>query len=194
MSDVENWLHHHADALYRYARLRVRADSVAEDLVQETFLAALRNQDQFEGRANVRTWLTSILRNKIFDHYRARSGDKLVTDADLSSDNEHFSETNQWRTRPADWGSAPDATLQSAEFQQTLKECIAKLPSPQREIFCLRELDQQSTENICKMFTITPTNLWTMIHRAKLQLRSCLQRRWFGGDDAPASAQNRVEE
>lgn len=181
MNPADDWLDRHADALFRYARLRVRDDSIAEDLVQETFLAGLRGREKFNAQSSEQTWLISILRNKIVDHYRATQKKPAIREADIPSDNEFFSETRQWHVRPPEWSNTPPSTLESAEFRATLYACIEKLPSPCREIFCLRELDQVSTEKICKMFEITPTNLWTMIHRAKLQLRKCLQKNWFDG-------------
>src|SRR5437660_9593238 len=79
-SDPERWVDEHGDVLYRYALVRVRKSEIAQDLVQETFFAALRTREKFRGGSSVRTWLCGILKNKVCDYYRKLGRETSFTD------------------------------------------------------------------------------------------------------------------
>ena len=145
--DAATWLDEHGDALYRYARSRVGNRELAEDLVQDAFLAALQSQDRFEGRAAVRTWLLSILRHKIVDHYRRAAGPaprpRLKS---ISTGNRtpfaigYFSGKGSGRTAVASW-KAPEQALEDREFWDVLDGCLGRLPRSLSAVFILRELE-----------------------------------------------------
>ena len=181
----EYWLDAHGAALYRYALVHLKDPHHAEEVVQETLLAALEGRQRFRGAASVRTWLIGILKHKILDHFRrdarhvalddeAEAGDEL---ADLAEDS--FDETGHWSHRLADWGD-PFKTLEGRQFWEILQRCLDFLPERLARLFLLREIMEEETENICQELTITPTNLWTMLYRARLGLRQCLERNWVG--------------
>jgi RNA polymerase sigma-70 factor (ECF subfamily) len=174
--------------LYRFALLRVRHSTTAEDLVQETLLAAWRARDSFAGQAAERTWLIAILKNKLIDHFRRTSRETPLPDMVDTDDvidalfNEH---TDHWLQPPAAWAQ-PDNALEQAEFWQVFQDCLAGLPARQAQAFTLTEVDGLSTEELCKALAAQPSNIWIMLHRARLRLRECLEQRWFG-----ATAENR---
>ncbi|MAT69270.1 MAG: RNA polymerase subunit sigma [Planctomycetaceae bacterium] len=187
LQQAETWLADHGDALLAYAMRRTPSAAAAEDLVQETLLAALKAAGEFRGQAAVQTWLTGILRRKIADFYRRAARDARV-EAELV---EPFNADRQWRERPGDWGGDPAQIAESAEFQAALAACLEKLGPTLRPAFQLRVLDQLKTEEICSELDVTPTNLSVRLARARVLLRECLERTWFaapqGKPPGPAS-------
>jgi len=181
----ERWVEQHGDVLYRYALARVRSREVAEELVQETFLAALRGWSDFAGQSAVQTWLVSILRRKIVDHFRvaARS---VATDEGEEAEGfagQFFDRSGHWQPKVPAWRAGHDQVLQSREFWGVLEECVASLPETLAGVFCLREVEQIQSDEICKIFGITASNLWARLHRARMYLRRCVERNWFGRAD-----------
>ena len=179
-AQIAVWLEEFGDAVYAYARRRVENDHVAEELVQETYMAALQNFNQFAGRSTPQTWLIAILRNKLIGHYRQRSRRRHLTlDEEVT---ETFDQRGIWQIPIGPWPQNPDQTLHQQEFWAAFDDCLAKLPGPAAEVFVLRVLDGLETENICKTLRISSSNLAVRLHRARLALRNCLQKNWFGGD------------
>ncbi len=176
-----NWLDEHGDALYAYALMRVREPSQAEDLVQETLLAAFRTVENFKGESTERTWLTGILKYKVLDHFRRSGREKPLTEEDEASMKEasFFDETGQWIIKPGDWAE-PERSLEQEQFWNTMSNCIEKLPEKLRTLYVLREFDDIETDELLETLNISSkNNLWTMLSRARLQLRHCLETNWF---------------
>jgi RNA polymerase sigma-70 factor (ECF subfamily) len=186
----DRWVDEHGDALYRYALAHVRHAGVAQDLVQETFLAALRSRASFAGRSSERTWLIGILKHKIGDHLRRayRERETWAEDDSPAAGAPLFDERGHWRHReglgPGQWGRPADLALEDAEFWGVLERCLGALSARSAEAFVLRELDSLSTDEICKVLNVTATNLWVMLHRARMRLRRCLELSWFRQADA----------
>jgi RNA polymerase sigma-70 factor (ECF subfamily) len=168
--------------LLRFARLHLRDAAAAEDAVQEALLAALAGQASFDGRANLRTWLTGILKHKIVDAIRRQAREPVVpaaADEEPGGIDELFSERGHWNERPAAWGD-PDGALEQAQFFRALEMCLERLPSRTARAFMLREHLGFETGEICKELDITPTHCWVLLYRARMSLRECLQQTWFG--------------
>jgi len=186
-TNAENWVDMHVDFLYQYALPRLGNDSqLAEDLVQDTFLSALKSSSNFQGKSSQRTWFVSILRNKITDYYR-KNKDKIFEQTDFQ--NEEFIESGlqkgQWKEEfaPADWGKVPDISFELKEFNIILDKCLNVLPQNLSSVFVLRELESWETEKICKEMSITSSNLWVILHRARTQLRRCLELNWLDANN-----------
>ena len=181
LSDPETWVDQYGDYLYRFALSRVRDSSVAEDLVQETLVAGLQAQNSFKGRSSERTWFTSILKNKIVDHFRKINRDQVVDE--IESSNEFmdglFDETGHWKAGPAKWTVNPNELLDRKEFWKVLSRCLSELSTLMARAFMLREMDGLNTEEICKVLNISATNCWVLLHRARMSLRQCLEINWF---------------
>lgn len=178
----EEWLAAHGDALYRYALLRLRDQDKAEEAVQETLLAGLQARQRFSGQASVRTWLIGILKHKILDQFRYEA--RVVNQDDPDDPpgeplEQSFTADGHWSARLDDWGD-PEATLENRQFWTMLQYCLDRLPKRLARLFVLREVMEEGTENICQELAITPTNLWTMLYRARMGLRQCLDRNWVG--------------
>ncbi|MCA9261899.1 MAG: sigma-70 family RNA polymerase sigma factor [Planctomycetales bacterium] len=177
--DAAAWLRDYGDAMLSYAMRRVAALEVAEDLVQETLVAALRNHSDFAGEASLKTWLIAILRRKIIDHYR-RSSRQSTASLDAGSDpSRPFDDRGVWRELPSDWGPTPPERLESQEFMAILRVCIEKLGPTLGPAFEMRVLRELETEEICSLLDISPTNLSVRLNRARQAMRLCLDARWF---------------
>jgi RNA polymerase sigma-70 factor (ECF subfamily) len=181
----ELWLEEHGDVLFRFALARVRDRHVAEDLVQETFVGALRARGSYGGRASERTWLVAILRHKIVDHLRKQGRDQplAVEDGDLGDAvvDRMFDSYGHWRQGPKAWLD-PGQALEATEFWEVYDQCLKALPARHGAVYALHATEEHSTDEVCKVFDITPSNLWVILHRARLRLRNCLEINWFGDD------------
>jgi RNA polymerase sigma-70 factor (ECF subfamily) len=176
----ELWVDRHGDVLFRYALARLRNRELAENAVQETFLAALKGRDSFTGRSSERTWLVGILKRKVFDHFRHSRREEPVDDPEAVSDETRdlFDERGRWKVGPTEW-AVPGASLEKNEFWRALERCLNALPDRLHRAFFLREMDDLETDELCKVLAVTETNLWVMLHRARARLRQCLETGWF---------------
>jgi RNA polymerase sigma-70 factor (ECF subfamily) len=177
----ENWVFDHSDYLYSYAVTRIFNKEDVLDIIQDTFFSALKAKDTFKGESTERTWLIAILKRKIIDYYRkkARETPKINTNENVFE--KSGSKTGHWREEkiPKEWIYENDS-LEKKEFQSIFNNCLSLLPSTWAAVFILRTIEELNTEEVCKELNISPSNLWTTIHRAKLQLRECMEIKWFG--------------
>ena len=177
-------LQQHRPYLMRYALLQLRDESLAEDAVQETLLAALEGRARFSGNSTHKTWLTGILKHKIIDTMRRRSRETPLTMSDDQSEADAvdalFSDDGHWRGFPSSWGN-PEKSLEDRRFWEVFEMCSKLMPARTARVFMMREVMEMTTEEICKELNITPTNLWVILHRARLSLRECLALKWFNG-------------
>jgi RNA polymerase sigma-70 factor (TIGR02943 family) len=170
------WLDLYGDSLYRYALERLRRTHDAEEVVQETLLAALKARGQFAGRSHPRTWLLGILKRKVVD--RMRAAIRSAPHADLNDLDAWFNARGKWRKPPRVWDD-PTASAERSEFWVVVRGCLGKLPVRMAEAFTLRTLDDRSPSEVCRELAISHGNLWVLLHRARLQLVSCLGVHWF---------------
>ena len=183
----ERWVEEYGDVLFGFAAARVRDPAVAQDLVQETFLAAIKGSAAFAGRSSERSWLFGILRNKLVDYYRRQSREVAISELEsgLPEEAGAFGASGPgkdgWvmRLAPQAWDT-PVEHLVSKEFQDVLKSCLAGLPDRVAQVFLMREIDGVASEEICKDLGVSANNLWVMLHRARMGLRRCLEVNWFG--------------
>jgi RNA polymerase sigma-70 factor (ECF subfamily) len=165
---VECWLRDHGDVLWAFCLGRCKSPQVAEDVVQETLLAALQGADRFAGAWSERTWLLSIASHKVADHFRRQDRDRPQRGAGP----DEFDERGRWSPGPAAWDRDPRP---DADALAALRECLDKLPAGLGHAVWLRDLLDVPTEEACKLLGVTPTNLWTRLHRARAGLRRCVE-------------------
>ena len=178
LTEPNQWVDLHGNALYSFALLRTGNAHVSQDLVQETFLAALKSRTSFEGQSSERTWLVGILKHKLIDHYRKHKREQPLEE-DGEETTEAFDHKGAWRMPPGRWPEMPEKLLENQEFWQAFSGCLKDLPLRLRQVFSMKELDDMRSEEICKVTGVTATNLWTMLHRARARLRKCLENSWF---------------
>jgi len=188
--DPTAWVDQYGDYLYRYAVPRVANAEDAEDLVQETFLSALEAVSEFRGDSAVRSWLFSILRRKIIDYYRKKGHrDDHEVYGEYHESSDFYAEgamKGRWKPEaaPRDWRRDPEVQTETEGFLQALHRCIKQLSSGLAAAFTLRELEEMDTHSICKELEITSSNLWVRLHRARTQIRQCLEQNWIHPDNA----------
>lgn len=181
----DEWVDLYGDYLYRYALSRISDADTAQDLVQETLVAAIQSFERFQGKSSVKTWLIAILKRKIVDHFR-RSSNRQMTDnieAVADSIDDMFNNTGRWRVMPSKWTVHPGSAYQQQEFMDVLYQCLANMPERLARIFMMREFDEMSTADICEALAITESNSWVMLYRSRMQLRGCLEANWLQEDN-----------
>ncbi|NKQ39437.1 MAG: sigma-70 family RNA polymerase sigma factor [Methanosarcinales archaeon] len=174
------WVELYADYLFNYAVTRVDNSDLAKDLVQETFFSGIKGKDNFRGQASERTWLISILKRKIIDYYRKINSVKGKKEVRMSfyTDGDR---KGSWLEEcvPQTWGNEAEKTIENDELKDALNKCISNLPDKYRMVFLLKTIQNYETEEICNELGISSSNLWVIIHRARVQLRKCIEENWF---------------
>jgi RNA polymerase sigma-70 factor (ECF subfamily) len=165
----------HRGYLLRVAVLQLRDNDLAEDVVQDTLVAALQGAKGFSGRSSIKTWLTGILKHKIVDAIRKKTREDEIQLDDMDA---LFDESGHWDNAPADWGD-PEAQLSRIQFMDMMQFCLEKLPPNTARVFMMREVMELESGEICKELSITTTNLWVILYRARMALRQCLEQNWF---------------
>lgn len=185
--DPTVWVDEHGDYLFRYAFMRLRDEAAAEDMVQETLLAAIQSLASYGGKSSERTWLTSILKHKIIDYYRKSSRETPLdpSETDLSDFDKFFERSDEWQNhwnnklQPHEWKGSPEEVFEQNEFFDVLQNCMSKLPERVASVFALREMDGLETSEICEILCLSSNNFWVMMHRARMSLRRCIEVNWF---------------
>lgn len=186
--EPQKWVERHGDYLYNYAIVRVNDQEKAEDLVQETFLAGLKAKDNFQGLSSERTWLISILKRKIIDTYRKQYASKISSLGDYEND---ISDGDFYRTEdpfkghwlegagPHSHSLMPEGAIEQEELMKIIEWCISNLPPNLAAAFVMKMIDEATSDEVCKELDITTSNLWVMLHRARLKMRNCVENKWL---------------
>ena len=183
---IISWVELYSDKMFTWAFYKTNHKEVAEDLVQDTFMVAYESLYKFEGKSDPQTWLFSILKNKIAAHYRKIYQNPTINESESNisgkdSLNIFFDEIGNWRKdqEPKDWKADEVELLDDEAFINILQLCFGKLPSKWEAAIKLKFLEEKKGEEICQELDITTTNFWQILHRAKLNLRKCLELNWF---------------
>lgn len=177
--------------MLQFARLQLGHDAEAEDAVQDALVGALKNAHSFRGQAALKTWIIAILKHKIADVLRRRQRHSKMAEPVQSDDEpggypDVFNHRGIWRgdSRPTRWGD-PEAALHSSQFLAIFDACLGCLPARQARVFMMREIIELSPAEICAETGLSTTNVHVILHRARLGLRACLERNWFGSGADP---------
>ena len=175
-----NWIDLYSDYLFNYTISRVSDSDIAQDLVQDTFLAALKSMKNFKGEASERTWLISILKRKVIDHYRKINSNKGKAEVRITYNDDSESEGDWLEERVADpFDKTAEDTMENEELSGAIFNCLSKLPKKQAQVFKMKTIEGYETEVICNELDITASNLWVIIHRARTAMADCLKENWF---------------
>ena len=186
--EPQHWVEWYGDYLYNYTIVRVNDREKAEDLVQETFLAGLKAKENFLGKSTERTWLISILKRKIIDTYRKQYASKESSMSEFEqniSDGDFYRAEDPFRGHwlegkgPHSHSLLPEGEIEQAELMQIIQECISKLPPNLASAFVMKMIDEAESDEVCKELGITSSNLWVMLHRARLKMRECVESKWL---------------
>jgi len=181
-ANPEKWFELYGTLLYQYALPRVKDSEIAEDLVQDTFLSALKGLNGFKGEASEKSWLFTILKNKIIDFYRKKAKEQsVISMPDLrSSENDWFDKEGNWAENrmPKDW-DASDNLTERRELQKIINWCKDHLKTLQQSVFTLKYMEDLESAEICKVLNISSSNYWVLLHRIRLQMRDCVEKYWL---------------
>lgn len=181
------WVERYGDYLYNYAIVRVNDDEKASDLVQETFLAGLKASKNFQGKSSERTWLISILKRKIIDTYRKNASSRETSLRDYEeniSDSDYYKPEEPFKGHwlegrgPNSHSIMPDGALEQEELRTIIELCISLLPPNLASVFIMKLIDEAESDEVCKELEISSSNLWVMLHRARLKMRQCVGSKW----------------
>ena len=184
---IKAWVDAYSDKLYSWCLYKINNKEIAEDLVQDTFMSAFQSINKFEGKSDPKTWLLSILNNKIADHFRKLYRNPILTESEIkqSSDTSffetYFDSDGDWtkEQRPVAWQNEDEHLLDNKNFIKVLQSCMSKLPPDCLAAVQLKYLEEKKGEIICQVLQISSNNFWQILHRARLQLRRCLEINWF---------------
>ncbi len=168
----------YTNELFVYTMIKVGQKEIAEDIIQETFLSAYQSIGNFQNKSSAKTWLFSILKHKIADYFRLQYKNSIETSSDIIE--KYFDQNHRWKReyRPSKW-TEDNHLLDDPAFSKVLADCLKKLPGKWSAAVQLKYLEEEESQAICSRLGITVANFWQIIHRAKLQLRNCLDINWF---------------
>lgn len=178
----EKWVEKHGDYLYNYAYSRIQSKEIAEDLVQDTFIAGLKAAASFEGRSSEITWLISILKRKIIDYFRKASTKQEISQTEyLSPFQTEGIMKGGWNMEraPKVWPDDMNNPIHQKEFRKILEFCLSLLPEKLKAVFVLKFMEDVNSDEVCKELGCSPSNFWVMLHRTRLRLRECIETKWF---------------
>lgn len=183
-TEITQWVREYSDDLFKWALFKTSDKSVSEDLVQDTFLAVLKAIDKFDAQSSPKTWLFSVLNNKIVDHYRStnrfgRDTTPLDETLALQVTQSFFDDAGNWQdaTSTTEWDKEKHL-LDNEDFQLVMQNCLNGLPPNWQQAVTAKFFSTKKTSEICQEMGITPTNYWQMVHRAKLLLKKCIETHW----------------
>lgn len=166
--------------LLKVARLQLRDEHLAEDMVADAITQACERRASFRGDSSLRTWLTTILKNRIVDHLRRQWREQPLPQID---DGEQaieslFDRSGHWAQDPS---ATPDPERLCAQdaFLAAVRACVEKLPARVGQVFVLREVFGSDTNELCKDLGLSASNVWVQLYRARVMLRLCLEKGGF---------------
>lgn len=182
--EISSWVKLYTNEMYHYTFLKVNNKEAAEDIVQNTFLAAIESYLKFKHESSSKTWLYAILKNKIADYLRNKYKESSTIES-IDPLNICFDENGTWRDchKPKHW-LIEEELLDNPLFNSILQKCFENLPQKWSFAVQLKYLYEHNSKDICNDLNITLANLWQMIHRAKVLLRFCLETNWFKNENA----------
>ena len=172
------WIEKYRESLFKYALFRLRDADLAEESIQETFLAALQSRKGYQGMATEKTWLISILKRKIYDHFRRIGRDRQFK-VTFPMERSKYDVRGMPALKSRIWLSDPSMVFEQKEFLKILKQALSVLPGRTAQAFILRDVIELSSEEICEFMDISICNLYVMVHRARKRLRYDLQLHWL---------------
>ncbi len=172
-----------APSMLRLARSYVPSRAVAEEVVQEAWLGVLQGIDRFEGRSSLKTWVFRILLNRAMTRgvresrsvpFAALAAREMGSE-DASVDPDRFFSDGAWRSPPRRWEDSPELKVYSDETLAVARAAIDQLPTAQRLVITLRDLEGFPSDETCNALDISETNQRVLLHRARAKVRVALE-------------------
>jgi RNA polymerase sigma-70 factor (TIGR02943 family) len=178
---LENWVRQYTNDLFNWAYHKTSDYQSAEDIVQETFLVAAENIERFRNESQPKTWLFGILKNKIAEHFRSKLKHPQIQIENEESFELFFDKNGSWNksSRPDEWDINEDQLFDNGDFNKIFEHCMNNLPAQWFSCISMKYLEEKNSTLVCQELGLSTTNYWQILHRAKLQLRECLEQHWF---------------
>lgn len=179
MDIINQWIDEYTSEMLSWTLHKIPNEETAKDIIQDTFFAVAKNIGKFKGDSKAKTWIFSILKNKISDYYRKKYREPQKTN--IENPSRFFTPDGEWKSesRPNDWQEDEKNLLDNEEFRKILNWCIENLPGQWSALIRMKYLHERKADKICQELDISTTNMWQITHRAKLELRSCVEKNWF---------------
>lgn len=176
---INEWINIYTEDLISWTIHKISDTESAKDIVQDTFLAVAKSFNNFKQESNPKTWIFSILNNKISDYYRKKY--KQGTKVNFDALSEFFTDNDEWSKdkMPLNWQANEENLLDDLEFIEILNYCLEHLPHKFNSVIKMKYYTEKNPEEICQELEISSTNMWQIMHRAKLKLRDCIENGWF---------------
>lgn len=173
------WIELYSDYLFNYTISRVNDREIAKDIIQDTFFAGLKSMKNFKGEASERTWLISILKRKIVDYYRRINSKKGQAEIRMQYNTDE--NEGDWLEEriPDENDLNAEERIENSELGDALYNCLDQLTEKQATVFKMKTILNYDTETICNELNITASNLWVIIHRARIAMAECMEKNWM---------------
>jgi RNA polymerase sigma-70 factor (ECF subfamily) len=165
----------HRSAMLHLARSDVASSAIAEEVVQDTWVAVLRGLDGFAGRSSFKTWLLRILVNRARSTGVREQRSIAIGDAAPAVDRARFDASGAWMAPPQHWVEDSDDRLLAQGLAEQIQALLDELPPRQREVVMLRDVDGLSGEEVCEVLEISEANQRVLLHRGRSRLRQALE-------------------
>lgn len=183
---ISQWVNDWTQDLLSWALLKTNDTDVSQDLVQETFLAALKSFENFQNKSQPKTWLISILNHKISDHFSKTSKNKIVNSKSMSSDDathlidSYYDDNGGWQKDSFSnvWDKEDASLLDNPDFIKVWEACMEDLPPKWKEAITSKYIFDKKSDEISQELNISVTNYWQYISRAKVLLKKCIEVYW----------------
>ncbi|WDE95487.1 sigma-70 family RNA polymerase sigma factor [Lentisphaera profundi] len=175
--DPEFWVEEYSDYLFGFAYSRLNDVHKSEDVLQETFLSAVKSIEKYDGRVPIKFWLRGIMKYKILDSIK-RDLKEIDLDSFPEVDSRVFKTMGIFSRKVVDWDFDPLQSFEKDEFWQIFRSCLEKVKDPLRAIYMMKEIDNVDTKTICDQFEISQANLWVITHRVRKSMKLCLNKNW----------------
>ncbi len=182
-NEISSWVKLYTKELLKYCFYKTSDLEVAENIVQDTFEAVVKSYDSYHRDSNPKTWIYAILNNKIKDYYKSKKNQFVsLEDYHHGDKDDYFDDDDGWKkeSAPKDWlDESSNNVLDNEEFVKIFQLCIEHLPANWRECIKMKYILNVKGTEICDVLSISQANFWQILHRAKLDLRKCLEINWF---------------
>lgn len=175
--DPSRWVERYGDVLFAFAVSKLKNRDSAEDVVQETFVGALKTLGHSNREGSEGAWLMGILKNKVVDRIRINARSGLSLEGEDNVVDSLFDDRGKWSRSARKSARLTLDSIEQEEFREILAHCLKGLPTNQSSAFILREIQEQNSDDVCKVLGVSATNLWVLMHRARLRLAECIKSR-----------------
>jgi RNA polymerase sigma-70 factor, ECF subfamily len=168
----------HNHALFYVARSFVASDAIAEEVVQDTWMAVVRGLSKFEGRSSIKTWLMSIAVNRARSTGTRESRVRPLSSSEAAVDPNRFDTNGHWVTPPQYFVEDAEDRVIAVSLSESIRSSLENLPESQRQVLTLRDVEGLDSKEVCQLLEISEVNQRVLLHRGRSRLRQDLESKF----------------